>query len=151
MKKILVSDLALEPTDGKPTLVQVCDGFDGYVGGMLTPLNVPSPPTGALTVEIYQLTEKTQSGDIYTSFGKEPKDLCIAQSQIIQFFQRYQKHMPQESRTLFLINVRDQFFILPFRRGILRSSCGVNPDPPISLLKDWKWGTDCQLVVPKQP
>lgn len=107
--------IVLGPTDGKRTICQADDVFKGFLDPkfMGWNLNVPSRATEEVEVCVHKIIADGSFKKIYGSIGRPLAELCLTQSQIIDFCVKHRGGLlgHRGYGTFFLFDVNDLFFV----------------------------------------
>lgn len=107
-KKIII-----DPTDGKKTISRAKKIFTGGIDLYFDRwgLNVPNTPTKRTEIQIYKTVEEGAIKDLFSNFGKNHDCLCLKQSQIVRFCERYPDLISDGSGLFFLFNTNLKLFV----------------------------------------
>ncbi|MFH1454769.1 MAG: hypothetical protein ABIF22_00350 [bacterium] len=109
--------IVLDPIESKELIITARDKFDFVFVSASYGFNVPDKPTEKTEVEVLEIIKNGTLRDIFKSFGKNINRLCLTQSQIKQFSEKYVEWFLDNKGTFFLLKGKNQIFILYVRRN----------------------------------
>lgn len=144
--------IELEATDGKQTIAGVPEVFTWGIDGDFKSwgCNVESAPTDKMKVHVHELIKNGTFAQIFGGLSDNLDQLCLTQSQIIQFVQKHKKWLKVDGYgAFFLFKVGEEFFVA---RVSLRSAS--EPGASVYRFSDdrvWLAVDRDRIVVPQLP
>lgn len=149
--------LVVSATDGKETIAKANVVFRGWIDVSVKKnrLNFNGRPTKKTPVEVHELVEDGTFKDIFGCLNRELDDLCLSQSQIVEFVNVNGNRGwidPEGCGTFFLFKEEGEYFVAHVLHDRTQPFPGILCVGVSSYLWNFTWFADRghRIVVPQR-